>query len=223
MGAAAATARLAERAVLASAALTLAGVIVVAWAAHRFVPDEAVDYSLGGVVFGVALPLVAYAVVARVCRQGRLDVALRPLARHGADRRSATLGLVAATALRVAALGAACASFAVLVARGHLDGRGFIDAMNSAWIGALGGAVYVAWFSLGSVFGKSGGGRSVALALDWIFGSAPHALAMPWPRAHLRSLLGGELVVGLPEWQSTVALYLLAAVYLVATALRVAR
>jgi hypothetical protein len=111
----------------------------------------------------------------------------------------------------------------VLVSETHSDGKAIADAFTSGWIGALGGAVYAVWFSLGSLFGKAGNGRSVALALDWVLGSATSAIAVPWPRAHLRSLLGGELVLGLPEYQSTVALYALGFTYLAIVAVRVAR
>jgi hypothetical protein len=123
----------------------------------------------------------------------------------------------------MAAVGAVLAAASVLVASGRTDLAALADAFTSAWIGALGGVVYVTWFSLGALFGKGGRGRVYALGLDWILGSATSAMAMPWPRAHLRSLLGGELVLGLPGWQSTVALYLLAGVYLSLMAARVAR
>ena len=219
-----AAARLRGKAPLAAAAFSVVAVLFGAWLARRFTPDDAADVALGGVVFGFALPLVAYAAVGRVCGGGRLDDAVRPLARHGANRRGAVLGAIFAAAVRVSALGAAFGFLGVLVARSHGGAAAtFADAFTSAWIGALGGAVYVAWFGLGSLFGKAGSGRAVALALDWIFGPSASALAMPWPRAHLRSLLGGELVLGLPEWQSTVALYALALVYVALVGLRVAK
>jgi hypothetical protein len=222
-GASAAFGKLRGRAVAAAAAGILALVSLLSWAARHFEVDDAVDHVLGGAVFGVVLPLVAYAAIGRVCGELRLEEAVRPISRHGGDRRAAVLGLVVATAFRVASLGVALAALAVLFARGRFDGPALIDAFTSAWIGALGGAVYVVWFALGALFLKGGKGRAVALGVDWIFGTATSAVALPWPRAHLRSLLGGELVAGLPEWQSTVALYALGAVYLSLVSLRVAR
>jgi len=94
---------------------------------------------------------------------------------------------------------------------------------TGAWIGALAGAAYVAWFGVGSLFGKRGGGRSVALVLDAVLGSTSTVAALPWPRAHVRSLLGGELAHGLPQWKSTAVLYVLTAVQLALCAVRFPR
>jgi hypothetical protein len=220
-GAGAAASRLGARSVVASAAAAFAGVVAVAYAVTYFDVEHAVDEVLGGIVFGVALPLLAYAAVGIVSGQARLEDAALPLSRHGASRIQAILGMVLAAALRMAAVGAALAAVSVLAASDHLDLATLADAFTSAWIGALGGAVYVTWFAFGALFGKGGRGRAFALGVDWILGSATSAMAIPWPRAHLRSLLGGELVLGLPEWQSTVVLYSLAGVYLLLTTARV--
>ena len=222
-GAGAAANRLGARAVLGATAASFGGVVAVAYALQYFEVEQAVDLVLGGVVFGLVLPLLAYAAVGIVSDQARLDDAVRPLWRHGGSRRSAILGMVLAAGLRMAGVGAVLAAASVLAASDHLGLAAVADAFTSAWIGALGGAVYVTWFSFGALFGKGGRGRAVALAVDFILGSATSAMALPWPRAHLRSLLGGELVLGLPEWQSTVVLYLLAGLYTLLMAVRVAR
>jgi hypothetical protein len=189
----------------------------------RIAPGSAVDSVLTGAVFGWTIPLLAYAAVARVSRYGRLDDASRELARHGADRRVAVGCFVSMTAARVGVVGGLLSALAVLVAS---DGRVSAiraDALTSAWIGALGGVSYVAWFSLGSSWGKEGRGRLVALLLDWVLGATTSVVSVPWPRAHLRSLLGGELVLGLPAWQSSISLGLLAGLYFLACIARVAR
>lgn len=222
-GASTAAVRLRARSSLVALGATFIAVAAVAYAVRHFEVDHAVDHVLGGLVFGVALPLLAYAAVGVASGDRRLSEAVRPFARHGGSRHEAVLGMVVAAGVRLAAIGASLAAVAVLFASRRLDGAAVSDAVTSAWIGALGGAVYVAWFSFGALFGKGGKGRAFALGIDWVLGSTATAIAVPWPRAHLRSLLGGELVVGLPEWQSTVVLYALAVVYLLLMALRVAR
>lgn len=186
-------------------------------------PEAAVDRALTGPVFGWTIPLLAYAAVARVANYRRLDDAVRDLARHGADRRATVAWFVLMTAARVAVVGALVSALAVLLGSSDPPALVRTDMLTSAWIGAVGGAAYTGWFSLGSLWGKTGGGRLFALAVDWVLGGAASAVAVPWPRAHLRSLLGGDLVAGLPAWQSSVTLGLLAVLYFFACVLRVAR
>lgn len=198
-------------------------VAVAAILERRIFPEEAADTTLTGVVFGWTIPLLAYAAVARVSRYGRLDDGARDLARHGGDRRAAVASFVLMTAARVAVVGGLLGALGVILASVGEASAIRADALTTAWIGALGGATYVVWFSLGSLWGKSGRGRLVSLALDWLLGATSSAIAVPWPRAHLRCLLGGELVVGLPAWQSSVFLGVLAGLYFVACILRVPR
>jgi len=70
-----------------------------------------------------------------------------------------------------------------------------------------GGVAYVSLFSLGSCLGARG--RFVFLVADWLLGSGSSLLAAPWPRAHLRNLLGLEPVAGMSQGASTVALLIL--------------
>ncbi len=221
LGVGAADSRLGTRFMLGVSALLASFVVLVALVEKRAAPFGAVDATLAFAVFGWGIPVVAYSAVARASEYGRLDDAVAPLARHGANRRAAVLGVSFGAMLRVAVLGALAAALAVFVAAGHASAGVIRDAATSAWIGALGGAVYVFWFSLGSLFGRLGRGRFVLFVLDAVFGSATTLLAAPWPRAHLRSLLGGDAVLGMPEWQSTAALYFLAAACLVIGAIRV--
>jgi hypothetical protein len=186
-------------------------------------PEDAADATLTGAVFGWTIPLLAYAAVARVALYGRLDDSAEPFARHGGDRRAVVSGFVLMTAARVAVVSALLSALAVLVASVGEVAEIRMDALTSGWIGALGGAAYVAWFSLGSMWGKAGRGRLFLLAVDWVLGATTSAVAVPWPRAHLRSLLGGDLVVGLPAWQSSALLVVLACLYFLACVFRVAR
>jgi len=189
----------------------------------RLAPEGAVDATLTGAVFGWTIPLLAYAAVARVSRYGRLDDGTADLVRHGGDRRAIVASFVLMTAARVSVVGALLAALGVLVSSVGEASAIRSDALTSAWIGALGGAAYVAWFSLGSLWGKAGRGRLLSLVLDWVLGATSTAVAVPWPRAHLQCLLGGELVAGLPAWQSSVLLGLFAGLYYLASLLRVAR
>jgi hypothetical protein len=189
----------------------------------RLAPDHAVDATLTGAVFGWTIPLLAYAAVARVSRYGRLDDATADLVRHGGNRRGVVASFVLMTAARVSVVGALLAALGVLVSSVGEASAIRSDALTSAWIGALGGATYVTWFSLGSLWGKTGRGRFLTLVLDWVLGATSTAVAVPWPRAHLRCLLGGELVFGLQAWQSSALLGLFAGLYYLACLLRVAR
>lgn len=182
----------------------------------------AADYTLSEAVLAWVLPLLAYAAVGRVGELGRSDAAVQDVARHGGNRRTAFLGLVVATALRVASIAALVALTAVIVAHGTLNLPSLSDALTSAWIAALGGASYVSLFAAGSLFGRLGQGRAVALGADFILGALPWALAAAFPRAHLSSLIGGHAVLGLAGWQSTACLYAIAAGSLVLGASRVA-
>lgn len=182
----------------------------------------AADYTLSEAVLAWVLPLLAYAAVGRVGERGRADAAVRDVARHGRSRRGAFLGLVIATALRVASIASLVALIAVITARGRLDLPAVSDALTSAWIAALGGASYVTLFALGTLFGGSGQGRAVALGADFVFGALPSTVAAVFPRAHLSSLIGGHAVLGLAGWQSTACLYAIAAGCLALGAFRVA-
>lgn len=166
----------------------------------------AADRALAGGTFGIAFPLLCYVVVTRAVDGRNVDASLLSLARHGVDRRSSTLGLFVVTAGLLVVLGALLAATAVLVARGIGDAGVWGDLLRSASIGAGAGAAYAPLFLFGSTFGKFGGGRAWALGLDWILGSGATALAAPWPRSHVRSLLGAGPVLGMPQWTASLLL-----------------
>jgi hypothetical protein len=206
-------------------ALALVVVLGSAWLMHLSqggAPGVAADVTLG-IAHGLCLPLLAYSLVARSSSQGRLDDGVRSLTRHGANRRAAILGVIIRTGLHVSVAGAVLGLVGVAVARSELGSLALTDALTAAWIGAIGGFAYVAWFSLGSLFGRSGGGRGLGLLVDFTLGAGSSAAASPWPRAHVRSLIGGDLVLGMPTWESLVLLFTLSALYVLLCLLRVPR
>ncbi len=145
---------------------------------------------------------------------------MKGAARRGANRRSLVLGMIIGTSIRVAAVSAAVAAVAVIFARGAATHASLSDALTASWIAVLAASAYVGLFSFGSLFGKAGGGRTVAFLADWVAGAFSCVVL---PRAHIRSLLGGELVAGLSAWQSTGMLYALTAAFAGMCALRVPR
>lgn len=194
--------------------LTIAGVILALCLAvfvtflERRLGPGAVDRSLTGIAFGLALPLVAFSIVKQSCRSGRLDTSFSELARHGADRRKLALGQLAATSLTCAGVGTLLGVLTVVAARGFADPHLAPDLGATAWIGALAGAAYACWFTAGSSFGKRGGGRTAFLVLDWTFGSSSSALSLLLPRGHVLNLLGASPPLGIGQSSSFLLLAL---------------
>jgi hypothetical protein len=189
--------------------VALVFVLVAALLHRRVAPARAADHALVAAVFGLALPLLAYVTLTQLTSGARLEAALVPVARHGGNRRLSVAGVVLTASVWLAALGGVLAAVAVLCARGPSDPKLMSDLLSSTWLGALGGACYAAWFSLGSMLGKAGGGRLALLLLDWLLGAGSTALAAPWPRGHLRNLLGSEPVLHMPQWSALAVIVLL--------------
>ena len=87
------------------------------------------------------------------------------------------------------------------------------DLATSVWIGALAGGSYAWFFGFGTSLGRRGGGSFVVLVLDWFLGVSSSAVAVPWPRAHLRNLLGAEPILGLSQGAALAVLVGLVVVY----------
>jgi len=171
-------------------------------------PAYAVDRTLLGIACGVVLPLFCYASFEAVHRRESSVALVAPLARHGANRRSLALGVFALLAA-CSALGALLfCVFAVLAARTHGDSGVAAELFASAWSGACIGLGYAGLFAFASRWGRAG--RLWALAGDWLLGSGASLLALPWPRAHARNLLGGDPVLDLPQFASALLLLTLA-------------
>jgi hypothetical protein len=77
------------------------------------------------------------------------------------------------------------------------------------WVGLLGGVAYTLCFGLAqALWGQRG--RIGFLLADWLLGSGTSVLALPWPRGHLRGLLGGAAPFGLPARDTALCLVAIA-------------
>jgi hypothetical protein len=170
---------------------------------------SAPDDALMGAVFGIALPLVAYLVSERACAGMRLDRSVDCLARYGANRRAALCGSLLASALSSAFAGALLTVSALLGAHAPHSSTLLADLRASVGIALAAGVVYALYFGAASLFGKRGGGRKWALVIDFVLGAGGSALAAPWPRGHLRNLLGGQPVIELSQASAWLALALI--------------
>lgn len=189
--------RLGQRSTRVALALALVfelGVALLERAAGRV---GAADRALMGGAFGLALPLVCYFLVAQVTQNGSLREALLPLSRHGLDRAPLTLGLALPVAIAAASFAAVSSVLVVVVTRGFSDPQLLSDAFTSLWIGLVAGVAYTAAFVGASAYGRRGQGRSWLLAADFLLGAGDAFLAFPWPKGHVRALLGGDAVLGL--------------------------
>ena len=188
--------------------LALSGCVVYALAVleRRGSGSGAADGALEGPVFGLALPILAYLLSERVCDAQRLDRSVDSVARYGADRRAAMLGVLLVSAAYMA-LGTALLTLTALLGAHSLHDANFgSDLRMSLAIAALSGAVYALWFGAASLVGKRGGGRKWALIADFVLGAGSSALAAPWPRGHARNLLGGAPVLDMSQGSAWLAL-----------------
>jgi hypothetical protein len=164
------------------------------------------DRALSGGAFGLALPLLCYFLVVRACGARSLREAVLPLARHGLDRRPLVLGLAVAPAVVAAVFAAFSGVAVVLLTRGLHDASWWRDALTSLWIGAVSGGAYVAMFIGASAFGRHGRGRVWLLAADFLLGAGSSLLALPWPKGHVRNLLGGSPVLEMSQFAALIVL-----------------
>jgi hypothetical protein len=166
----------------------------------------AADRALSGGAFGVALPLLCYFLVGRACAGSSSKDAVAPLARHGMDRYGLTLGLAVPPALLAGVFAAVSSLLVVLVTRGTGDPQLGADALTCLWIGLVAGAAYTAAFMGASAYGRGGRGRTWLLAADFVLGAGDSFLAFPWPKAHIRNLLGGSAPLELSQLAALLAL-----------------
>jgi len=198
--------RLRQHATIVAAVLSFAFVLGVALLERAQGAVGAADRALTGGVFGVGLPLVCYFLVGRACAGTSLPQALLPLARHGLDRGALTLGLALPPALLAAGFGGLSSLLVVLVTRGPGDPRLLADAWTSLTIGVVSGPAYVGALLGASALGRRGQGRTWLLAADFLLGAGDSFLAFPWPKGHIRNLLGGSAVLELSQLGALVAL-----------------
>ena len=193
-----------SRSFIAATALVPAAVVLVVSLLERQAQlSGALDRTLLGGTFGIALPLVAYVLVDHVSQGARLDSQVSPLLRAGYDRRAcvaANLGLVTMAA------GLSGASLGLMAVVGSRGPSWISELAPAMWIGALAGACYAAVLGTASLIGKNGNGRAWVIFLDWVLGSTGGTLALLWPRAHVANLLGGVAPLNMDQSSAALAL-----------------
>jgi hypothetical protein len=186
--------------------------IAVALAAAFALRDaHGADHALRGAYAVIALPLLAYGVVGAALGDLRLSEACRPLVAFGASPIRVARVTIATAALACAVACGSLAALVALIAHGSGDPPRIVDAIESAYVGALGGAAYACLFAFGASFGSRG--RAFVLAVDWIVGSTTGPIALVVPRAHVRNLLGGIAPADVSPRVSSLVLVVLAIVF----------
>jgi len=222
IGLALARERLQSASALLVLALSLAGLFAIGVLERQSDATSAPDDVLQGAAFGLALPLFSYLVSERACDGQRLPRSVDGVARYGTDRRAALLGVLLASAMCSALASALLTLSALLGAHApHATSLAF-DVRASVGVALLAGPVYALYFGAASLLGKRGGGRKWALIIDFILGAGSSALAAPWPRGHVRNLLGGEPVLALSQASAWLTLGVIGLVCLTLSVVRTA-
>lgn len=175
---------------------------------RRITTFGAVDRSLIS-TFRLVLPLFSFALTARACQYLGLRDAAWSVARFGAARRDVVLGIVLALLAASSLGGLLLSSVAVLSAHSASSRPLPSELFTSGWIGVLVAGAYSAWFVFGSTFLHRGRGRWVVLILDLLLGAGTGAIAVLFPRAHARGLLGDLGPTHFSQPQSCVALLIM--------------
>ncbi|WP_437946884.1 hypothetical protein WME98_39435 [Sorangium sp. So ce296] len=184
-----------------------------------FGSSGAVDRALLA-TFRLVTPLTIFALAADAADRTALRDAAWPAARFGASSHHVALGIALATALAAAGVGALLAVVVVATARGPGAAPFVQDMLISGWIGALVGAAYAGWFSLGATFHRRGLGRFAPLAADFLFGGSAGVVGALMPRGNAVNLLGGPAPLGLGQPASAGLLALSAVLLALAAAAR---
>jgi hypothetical protein len=163
-----------------------------------FGSSGAVDRALLA-TFRLATPLTIFSLAADAADRTALRDAAWPAARFGAASHHVALGIALATALASAFVGALLAVVVVVFAHGPGAAPFVRDVLISGWIGALTGAAYAGWFSLGATFFRRGRGRFVPLAADLLLGGSAGVIGALLPRGNAANLLGGPSPLGLGQ------------------------
>lgn len=179
---------------------------------------------LGGVVFGLVLPLLAFGVSGKVGGSAR-ELMLAGWARYGGNRRGYALGQQTLAALLTAAVATVLALLALglgsaTAAPGRELPLSFANMLAVVWVGALGSLAYVAAFAAAQAYWGNAG-RVAFLIADWSFGTGTSLFALPFPRAHLGALLGAHAPLGLEPRHSALCLLAITLLTTAASARRV--
>ncbi|AKT41901.1 hypothetical protein [Chondromyces crocatus] len=182
-------------------------------------PLGAVDRTLAA-TFRLLIPLVAFALATDAAGREHLREAAWPAARFGLGRGAVVLGMVAATVVGTAIAGALLAVLAAIAAHTAQAPPLAGDAVTSGVVGALAGAAYAGWFSLGGTLFKRGRGRVAPLLADLLLGGSTGVLGVVLPRGHTTNLIGGAPPLGLSQPASAGLLVAAALLLGLAAALR---
>lgn len=177
-----------------------------------FVTRSGADHVLRGTFGFVALPLLAYGVVAGVLGGAGLKASVRGLVLLGANGGRAAAAHIAISCIFSALLCGALGALVCFFAHRAGDPPLGADVVSTAGISAAGGAAYGAFFCAGSAIGK-GTMRGAFLAMDWLMGSSGGLAAVFVPRGHVNSLLGGGHVFDMSARASSVALVVVGVAY----------
>jgi hypothetical protein len=174
--------------------------------------DAEVDL-VQGVSFGLLLPLTCFALGSRL--DAGLDALMQAVwVRHGAERRAFALGRLAFPMALTCVLALLGGSLALALSSAVSDPGASSQLVPGTSglaliaVAALGAVSYVSCLGLAQLLGGAWA-RALFLLADWLLGSGSGAAALPWPRAHLRALLGGRAVLGLGTLSSAELLTLL--------------
>lgn len=184
-----------------------------------FGSSGAVDRALLA-TFRLVTPLTIFALAADAADRTALREAAWPAARFGASSHHVALGIALAALLSSAVVGALLAVVVVAIAHGPGAAPFARDVLISGWIGALTGAAYAGWFSLGATFLRRGRGRFVPLVADFLLGGSAGVVGALMPRGNAVNLLGGPSPLGLGQSASAGLLALSALVLAFAAAAR---
>jgi len=207
--------RAAARMAVVAVALGITEALIERWAGKAGAVDRALDGT-----FHLLVPLLTLGIVSQVCGRTNLRDMTWRAARFGIARRDVALGLLASAALAAALLSALTAVAAVLAASSAATGPMGRDVFQSVWIAAVTASAYAGWFGLGSTFFARGGGRWVALLIDFVLGSSTGLAGVLLPRANATNLLGGAAPLGLGQPASAGVLVFLALFFGVLAAVR---
>lgn len=220
LGARAAVVRLAGRTGVAVGVAAIGLAAVAGGLQREATTAQAVDRALVA-IFDLVIPLATFALVSAAIGRQRLQDAVWPLARFGADRRAVALGVIAASAGVSAAIAAIATVLGIVAAHGPTSPPLLLDAVTSAWIAALTAAAYAAWLSLGATFLRFGAGRLAVLIADFFLG-AVGLVAWVMPRGLALNLLG-LAATELPQRGASAALVVTALAAAALAALRCGR
>jgi hypothetical protein len=160
----------------------------------------------------LVLPLVALGVVSAITANAGMGRVTRPLVALGASSGRAALAATFVGAAASAFLGTLLGVALVAIAHGDGDPALGRDLLTTAWVSALGGATYGAYFSFGACVGPRGAGRGMLLVFSWLLAEGSGVGTLLSVHAHVRSLLGGVAAGDLSQRGSAIALAILAGV-----------